>query len=55
MTLPQWAEWKSSEPPLTIGIEEEIMLLDPISWSLAQAIDEVLPRLAPEFAGQVHP
>jgi carboxylate-amine ligase len=55
MTLPDWAHWKNGEHPLTIGIEEEIMLLDPISWSLAQAIDEVLPRLPPEFAGQVHP
>ena len=55
MTLPDWARWRAGEHPLTIGIEEEIMLLDPISWSLAQAIDEVLPRLAPQFAEQVHP
>ncbi|HLH15015.1 MAG TPA: YbdK family carboxylate-amine ligase [Solirubrobacteraceae bacterium] len=55
MSLPEWAHWRSDGRALTIGIEEEIMLLDPISWSLAQAIDEVLPRLDPAFAARVHP
>ena len=28
----------------TLGVEEEVMLLDPHDWSLAQQIDDVLPR-----------
>jgi len=28
--------------PMTIGVEEEVMLLDPDTWELAQAIDRVL-------------
>jgi len=46
-TLPSWATW--SEPhelgPYTVGIEEEVMLLDQHSWALAHRIDSVLPRL----------
>ncbi len=36
-------------PPFTIGVEEELMILDPDDWSLAQSIEELLaagPRLA---------
>ena len=29
----------------TVGIEEEVMLLDEITWALAHRIDSVLPRL----------
>jgi len=36
----KWAHPKGAE--YTIGIEEEVMLLDPRTWSLAPAIDEVL-------------
>ncbi|MDX6623784.1 MAG: glutamate---cysteine ligase / carboxylate-amine ligase [Solirubrobacterales bacterium] len=46
-TLPSWATW--AEPhelgPYTVGIEEEVMLLDQHSWALAHRIDSVLPRL----------
>jgi carboxylate-amine ligase len=46
-TLPAWAAW--AEPhergPYTVGIEEEVMLLDRHSWALAHRIDSVLPRL----------
>ncbi len=46
-TLPAWAAW--AEPhelgPYTVGIEEEVMLLDEQSWALAHRIDSVLPRL----------
>jgi carboxylate-amine ligase len=46
-TLPAWADW--AEPhaagPYTVGIEEEVMLLDAHSWALAHRIDSVLPRL----------
>jgi glutamate---cysteine ligase / carboxylate-amine ligase len=47
--IPAWAKWNSSRS-YTIGIEEEVMLLDPHDWSLAQRIDDILPRLSPELA-----
>jgi carboxylate-amine ligase len=45
--LPEWAHWSpaAAEAPWTVGIEEEVMLLDPRDWSLASRIDEVLPAL----------
>jgi glutamate---cysteine ligase / carboxylate-amine ligase len=39
-----WAEWQDSEP-YTLGVEEEVMLLDPDDWSLAQRIEDVLAAL----------
>jgi glutamate---cysteine ligase / carboxylate-amine ligase len=51
LTLPMWAEWNSSAP-YTVGIEEEVMLLDPRDWSLAQRIDDVLPALSTGLASQ---
>jgi glutamate---cysteine ligase / carboxylate-amine ligase len=52
--LPDWARWRAS-PPYTVGMEEEVMLLDPADWSLAQRADEVLPDLPSELTGHVSP
>jgi carboxylate-amine ligase len=49
--IAEWAEWNPSAP-YSVGIEEEVMLLDPHDWSLAQRIDDVLPRLSPELASR---
>jgi carboxylate-amine ligase len=50
---PAWAEWRPHElGPYTVGIEEEVMLLDPAAWSLAHRIESVLPRIPSEVAGQ---
>jgi glutamate---cysteine ligase / carboxylate-amine ligase len=61
-TLPAWAAW--AEPhelgPYTVGIEEEVMLLDQLTWALAHRVDSVLPRLphsaaAPDsFTAETH-
>ena len=40
--------WVPSEP-YTVGIEEEIMLLDPDGWTPAARADDVLPRLPGEL------
>jgi len=40
----QWAVWQAS-PAYTVGLEEELMLLDANDFSLAQRSDDVLPRL----------
>ncbi|HUB98966.1 MAG TPA: YbdK family carboxylate-amine ligase [Solirubrobacterales bacterium] len=46
-TLPAWATWAKPHElgPYTVGIEEEVMLLDQLTWALAHRIDSVLPRL----------
>jgi carboxylate-amine ligase len=52
---PEWTRWPS-EPLLaewSVGAEEEVMLLDPDGWRLAQAIDDVLPALSPELSASV--
>ena len=50
--LPRWAEWNPDavSTPWTVGVEEEVMLLDPRDWSLASRVDEVLPALPAEIA-----
>ena len=47
-----WSDWHPSTP-YTIGVEEEVMLLDPGDWSLAQRSDDVLPQLPAELAAHV--
>ena len=42
-------------PAFTVGIEEELMILDPDGWDLAQAINTILEDLTPELEGHVHP
>ena len=50
--FPAWAHWNpaAAETPWTLGLEEEVMLLDPLDWSLASRIDDVLPALPAEIA-----
>jgi carboxylate-amine ligase len=52
--LPHWAEWNpvAAEAPWTVGLEEEVMLLDPHDWSLASRIDDVLGVLSRPVADQ---
>ena len=46
-TSPAWASWPEphEQGAYTVGIEEEVMLLDQLTWALAHRIDSVLPRL----------
>ncbi len=58
MTAPAvttWAEWNGGEPATayTLGVEEEVMLLECHGWSLAHAADTVLPSLSRELADSV--
>ncbi len=50
--LPDWAVWQGGDE-YTLGAEEEVMLLNPHDWSLAQQIDRVLPRLPESMEGHV--
>src|SRR4051812_1628102 len=48
---PLWARWNGElVVRYTLGVEEEVMLLDPASWSLVQSGDEVLARLSDELS-----
>ena len=48
-----WAHWVSSDP-YTIGLEEEVMLVDAEhDWALARRVDEVIPALTPDLAAHV--
>src|SRR6476619_3201405 len=47
-----WSTWQPSVP-YTVGLEEEVMLLDPHDWELAQRSDEILPRLSRGLAAHV--
>ncbi len=50
----QWAEWNGEVDAYGVGIEEEVMLLDPQrQWELAQRIDDVLEQLPAALAGYV--
>jgi carboxylate-amine ligase len=49
----EWSEWRASADDLTIGIEEEFMLLDPRDWSLAFQADEVIIDLPPDLRERV--
>ena len=53
--LPAWAVWRAHPEcgQLTIGIEDEFMLLDPVDWSLAFRSDEVHARLPAELRDRV--
>jgi len=56
MTTPAWAVWQGApEEPYTVGLEEEIMLLDPADWALAQSADSVLADISPELHTHVTP
>jgi carboxylate-amine ligase len=55
MPEPAWAQWSAAgaERPWTVGIEEEVMLLDRDRWGVANVAGEVVAQLPPELAGSV--
>jgi len=52
--LPEWAVWKRGHE-YSLGVEEEVMLLNPHDWSLAQQMDRVLPSLSEALSKSVTP
>jgi gamma-glutamyl:cysteine ligase YbdK (ATP-grasp superfamily) len=53
---PVWSRWNSeTSQRYTLGIEEEVMLLEPDRWSPAQSSDEVLAALSDELAEHTSP
>jgi glutamate---cysteine ligase / carboxylate-amine ligase len=55
MSLPDWSSWRAGCAPgeFTIGIEEELMLLDPGDWRLAFRSDDVIAELPDELQGRM--
>jgi carboxylate-amine ligase len=49
-----WADWSLAGrgAPWTVGVEEEVMLLDPRTWALDSRSDEVLAALPHEMQGR---
>jgi glutamate---cysteine ligase / carboxylate-amine ligase len=48
-SLADWARWTES-PAYSVGIEEEVMILDPASLSLARSTEQALEALPDELA-----
>jgi carboxylate-amine ligase len=46
----RWSDWAPhGVTPWTVGVEEEVMLLDPTDWSLASRADAVMKQLTGEL------
>ena len=53
---PLWARWNDElGQRYTLGVEEEVMLLDPTDWSLAQSSDRLLEQLSNELSARTFP
>src|SRR5258705_13688571 len=54
LNAPEWAWWHpiGAERPWTVGIEEEVMLLEPHGWTLVNEIDAVLNTLPARIPGR---
>ena len=50
-----WARWPTEAlvRPWSVGVEEEVMLLDPDGWTLAQSVEEVLEALPDDLRDAV--
>ena len=48
-----WSAWPADGRAWSVGIEEEVMLLDPGTWALAQRVEDVLEALPPDLRAAV--
>jgi glutamate---cysteine ligase / carboxylate-amine ligase len=55
-SLPAWAEWAGEHEvgKYSLGVEEEVMLVEPGSWQLAYRIEDVLAAAGSEVASRLH-
>ena len=55
--LSAWSRWSEAAAarPWTVGVEEELMLLDPGDWSLANRVGDVLDALPERVAVHAAP
>ena len=54
---PAWARWSEagSSQPWTVGIEEEVILLDDVTWSVANRFEDVHAAMPEELARRAAP
>ena len=54
MTDAHWSDWSEAgrDAPWTVGVEEEVMLLEPRTWALDSRSDEVLAALPDGMRGR---
>jgi carboxylate-amine ligase len=52
---PHWSDWNpvAREAPWTVGVEEEVMLLDPRVWNLASRSEVVLEAVPENMSGSM--
>ncbi|HEY2161053.1 MAG TPA: YbdK family carboxylate-amine ligase [Solirubrobacteraceae bacterium] len=50
--VPGWAQWRASAP-YSVGIEEEVMVLDPVDFSLALDTEQALHAVPDDLAGHL--
>ena len=55
--MPDWAAWNanSTDTDFTVGVEEEVMLVDRDGWGLDNSFGELRKRLSPELAERLKP
>src|SRR3954451_21177832 len=56
-TPPAWARWRAAARPWTIGLEEEVMLLEPDgapAWRSEDVLRTAPPALAGHARGETH-
>jgi carboxylate-amine ligase len=53
--LPAWSRWADIEEPFSVGIEEEVMLLDPADMSLVQDFEGLREHLSADLAQRLTP
>ena len=53
--MPGWAAWKADGSDYTVGVEDEVMLLDPATWALDHSFGELRDRLDPDLAKRLSP
>ncbi len=53
--MPGWAAWAGEHEvgPYSVGVEEEVMLLEPGSWELANRAEDVLSAFPPELGAHL--
>jgi carboxylate-amine ligase len=55
--LPEWARWRAAAPPWTVGLEEEVMLLEPDgapAWRSEDVLRTAPAALARHARGETH-
>src|SRR5215207_1429778 len=56
-SMAAWADWNADSAPWTVGLEEEVMLLDPDgspAWRSEDVLRELPPDLAEHTRGETH-